>query len=85
MELNLTKPIIFFDLETTGTNITHDRIVEISLIKVMPGGEEIERTRRINPPFPKKYAIIFDKSAWNGFCILENRCKIPHCIDDVIL
>lgn len=49
MELNLTKPIIFFDLETTGTNITHDRIVEISLIKVMPGGEEIERTRRINP------------------------------------
>lgn len=49
MELNLTKPIIFFDLETTGTNITHDRIVEISLIKVLPGGEEIERTRRINP------------------------------------
>ena len=49
MELNLTKPTIFFDLETTGTNITHDRIVEISLIKVMPGGEEIERTRRINP------------------------------------
>lgn len=49
MELKLTKPVIFFDLETTGTNITQDRIVEISLIKVMPNGEEFERTRRINP------------------------------------
>lgn len=52
MELNLKKPIIFFDLETTGTNITSDRIVEISLIKVMPDGKEIERTRRINPEMP---------------------------------
>lgn len=52
MELNLKKPVIFFDLETTGTNITNDRIVEISLIKVMPNGEEIERTRRINPEMP---------------------------------
>ena len=52
MELNLTKPLIFFDLETTGTNITRDRIVEISLIKVMPGGEELARTRRINPEMP---------------------------------
>ncbi len=49
MELALKKPIIFFDLETTGTNITHDRIVEISLIKIMPNGEEIERTIRVNP------------------------------------
>ena len=49
MELNLKKPIIFFDLETTGTNITTDRIVEISMIKIMPNGEEKERTLRINP------------------------------------
>ncbi len=52
MDLRLTRPIIFFDLETTGTNITHDRIVEISVIKIMPDGEEIERTRRINPEMP---------------------------------
>lgn len=52
MKLNLKKPIIFFDLETTGINITHDRIVEISFIKVMPNGEEIEKTRRINPEIP---------------------------------
>ncbi len=49
MQLNLTKPLIFFDLETTGVNVTNDRIVEISLIKVMPDGSEIEKTRRINP------------------------------------
>lgn len=52
MKLNLRKPVIFFDLETTGVNITHDRVVEISLIKVMPSGEEIEKTRRINPEMP---------------------------------
>ena len=49
MPLILKKPIVFFDLETTGVDITHDRIVEISLIKVMPNGEETERTRRVNP------------------------------------
>lgn len=52
MELNLRKPIIFFDLETTGINITHDRIVEISVIKIMPNGETTERTRRVNPEMP---------------------------------
>lgn len=52
MQLQLKRPIIFFDLETTGINITRDRIVEISIIKVMPNGEEIERTRRINPEIP---------------------------------
>lgn len=52
MELNLTKPIVFFDLETTGTNITADRIVEISIIKVMPGGKEEVTTLRINPEMP---------------------------------
>lgn len=49
MNLNLKNPIIFFDLETTGLNITHDKIVEISYIKVYPNGEEEEKTLRINP------------------------------------
>lgn len=49
MKLNLKKPIIFFDLETTGTNIMHDRIVELSYIKIYPNGEEEEKTRRLNP------------------------------------
>lgn len=52
MKLKLERPLIFFDLETTGTNPTRDRIVEISLIKVFPDGREEERTRRINPGIP---------------------------------
>ena len=49
MKLNLKRPLVFFDLETTGVDTAKDRIVEISMVKVMPDGEEITRTRRINP------------------------------------
>lgn len=49
MRLNLKNPIVFFDLETTGTNITVDRIVEICYLKVWPNGKEEEHTQRINP------------------------------------
>ncbi len=49
MNLNLTRPLIFFDLETTGLNVGKDKIVEISLIKVTPDGEETRRTELINP------------------------------------
>ena len=52
MQLNLTKPIVFFDLETTGVDVGKDRIVEISLLKVMPDGTEEMRTERINPGMP---------------------------------
>lgn len=49
MQLSLTKPICFFDLETTGINITHDRIVEISILKVFPNGTEESKTWLVNP------------------------------------
>lgn len=51
MKLKLRRPIVFFDLETTGTNISHDRIVEISIVKIMPGKEDepVIKTRRVNP------------------------------------
>lgn len=52
MSLKLDRPIVFFDLETTGTNIGDDRIVEISYIKVYPDGREESGTRRINPGRP---------------------------------
>ena len=52
MQLKLDRPLVFFDLETTGTNPLQDRIVEISLIKVMPDGTELEKSRRINPGIP---------------------------------
>ena len=47
--LNLKNPLVFFDLETTGVNIASDRIVEISYLKIKPNGEEISKTRKINP------------------------------------
>jgi DNA polymerase-3 subunit epsilon len=49
MKLNLKNPMVFFDLETTGTNIVSDRIVEISYHKVFPNGREETKTIRINP------------------------------------
>ncbi|WBL26671.1 3'-5' exonuclease [Zunongwangia sp. HGR-M22] len=49
MELNLTKPICFFDLETTGTNLAKDRIVEIAILKVFPNGNKESRTWLVNP------------------------------------
>lgn len=49
MQLNLKNPLVFFDLETTGINITKDRVVEISYLKIKPDGSEDCKTRRINP------------------------------------
>ncbi len=52
MELNLKRPIIFFDLETTGVDTAKDRIVELSMVKISPDGEKTIKTRRINPQIP---------------------------------
>lgn len=56
MELQLTKPVCFFDLETTGTNVATDRIVEISILKVFPNGNRESKTWLVNPemPIPKE-------------------------------
>lgn len=66
MKLNLKRPLVFFDLETTGINITNDRIVELSYIKVMPDGSEIRKTVRVNP----------------GMHIPESATAIHHITDD---
>lgn len=60
MNLNLTKPLVFFDLETTGINIATDRIVEISILKVHPDGKEEKYTQRVNPivEIPKEVSEI---------------------------
>lgn len=52
MTLKLRNPLIVFDLETTGTNIAQDRIVEIALIKMMPDGTTDTKCRKINPTIP---------------------------------
>lgn len=49
MQLNLTKPIVFFDLETTGVQVGTDHIVQICLLKVMPDGTESELTQLVRP------------------------------------
>lgn len=49
MKLHLDRPIVFFDLETTGVDVVKDRIVEICLLKVYPNGNEEAKTLRINP------------------------------------
>jgi len=49
MRLQLTRPLVFFDLETTGVNVATDRIVEISLVKQFPNGNTESKTWRVNP------------------------------------
>lgn len=60
MQLKLKNPLVFFDLETTGTNIVSDRIVEISYLKISPNGMEESKTMRINPgcPIPAESSAI---------------------------
>jgi DNA polymerase III subunit epsilon len=52
MKLTLKRPLVFFDLETTGTDIARDRIVQISVLKLQPDAREEVRTRLINPGIP---------------------------------
>ena len=52
MQLKLTRPIAFFDLETTGVNVASDRIVELSILKISPDGSKEVKTKRINPTIP---------------------------------
>ena len=60
MELKLTKPIVFFDLETTGINIGNDRIVEISMLKIFPDGKKQSKTWLVNPEIeiPKEVSAL---------------------------
>ena len=60
MKLHLKRPLVVFDLETTGTSVNLDRIVEFSFIKVMPEGTETIKTLRFNPgiPIPLEVSLI---------------------------
>ena len=52
MELSLTRPLCFFDLETTGVNVAKDRVVEISILKIFPNGNKESKTWLVNPEMP---------------------------------
>jgi DNA polymerase-3 subunit epsilon len=60
MQLHLKNPLVFFDLETTGMNISKDRIVELAMVKLMPNGEQFKRTDRVHPemPIPAESSVI---------------------------
>ena len=49
MELNLQRPLLFFDIESTGLNIPSDSIIELSFVKILPGGEQRIKTWKIKP------------------------------------
>lgn len=52
MKLNLTKPLVVFDLETTGLDLVNDRVIQLSYIKVCPDGTELRGNEIINPGKP---------------------------------
>ncbi len=86
MKLNLKKPIIFFDLETTGIDVSSDRIVEIAMIKVNVNGTEEEKNYRINPGTaipPEASAIhgIYDKDVENSPTFKEVAKNIAQFIE----
>lgn len=87
MELNLKKPICFFDLETTGINIATDRIVEISILKVFPNGNKESHTWRVNPEMPIPEVVtaihgITDKMVENEPVFKELANKVYTLIKD---
>ena len=73
MKLNLKRPIVFFDLETTGTDTAKDRIVELAFVKINTDGSRDKYVKRINPQMP----IPAESSAIHGIydCLLyTSRC-----------
>ena len=52
MNLNLTRPLCFFDLETTGVSVSNDRIVEIAILKLHPDESKESKIWRVNPECP---------------------------------
>ncbi|MGC4130567.1 MAG: exonuclease domain-containing protein [Bergeyella sp.] len=85
MNLLLHKPLCIFDLETTGTNISKDRIVEICVLKVNPDASRESKTWRVNPemPIPKEASLvhgIFDKDVANAPTFTEIAPKVMEMI-----
>ncbi len=76
MSLQLKRPLVFLDLETTGINIGTDRIVEIALLKALPDGSKESKCMRLNPtiPIPIESSLIhgiYDKDVENSPTFLD--------------
>lgn len=90
MGLQLIRPLAVFDLETTGINITADRIVEIAIIKLMPDGSEQSYHRRVNPTIPIPIEIseihgIYDADVANEPTFAEIAQEVVDFIGDADL
>jgi DNA polymerase-3 subunit epsilon len=87
MKLNLKRPLAFFDIEATGTNVGADRIVEISVIKLHPDGSEEVKTWRIHPgiPIPLETSLIhgiYDEHIVNEPSFKQTGAEIAAFIGD---
>lgn len=71
----LERPLVFFDLETTGLNLRTDRIIELALIKVTPQGDVMEKVRRFNPGMP----IPPEATAVHGITDADVADEAPFC------
>jgi len=71
----LERPLVFFDLETTGLSLKNDRIVELALIKITPQGDVMERVRRFNPGMP----IPPEATAVHGISDADVAGEAPFC------
>ena len=60
LPFELDRPLVFFDLETTGLSVANDRIIELAIIRISPQGDVIERVRRFNPgrPIPAEASAV---------------------------
>ena len=76
MQLNLTRPLLFFDIESTGLNIPTDGIIELSFVKVFPDGEERIKTWKIKP---------WDYTAARQIPINPEASKVNGVTDDMLV
>jgi DNA polymerase-3 subunit epsilon len=75
LPFELDRPLVFFDLETTGLDLKNDRIVELAFIKLTPQGDVLERVRRFNPGIP----IPAEASAIHGISDADVVDEVPFC------
>ena len=85
MNLKISKPLCFFDLETTGINVSSDRIVEISVLKIYPNGNKESRTWLVNPGIKIPQEAINVHGISNEMVVNEpNFSEIAHEIKSMI-
>jgi DNA polymerase-3 subunit epsilon len=90
MNIQLSRPLVFIDLETTGLDIVNDRIVEISLLKIEPNGSQRSLTDRLNPemPIPEQSSVIhgiYDKDVKDAATFIQKSKEYKQFIGDADL